>query len=122
MQILIISEDYEFKEKSIKLFSGNYVEERGNVSLVNSLDEAQSFIQKDLVERQKHIDFIFIDSETSDFLLQAERFGKQIRESIEDYSSHNFQLKSLPLILYKDDGHNEFNNSYSEIMLNDNFG
>src|SRR5690554_4509772 len=101
MTILVISELLELEEQYIGLFSKNYILDRSDLIFHFTFEDASGFISEELARKDKHIDFIFINIETADFLDKVDRFANSIRNSDEDYSSQNFQLKSIPIILYK---------------------
>jgi hypothetical protein len=73
-----------------------------DILLFNNISKAKGFIENSLIEEkeQKHIDFIISDWQ----------FGRNnvktlldwIRKSEDEYSSKNFQIKSLPFLLIND--------------------
>lgn len=117
MTILIISESRNLEENYLNLFSENYIEDRSDLIIVYSFDEAKRYIDDYLYERQTHIDLIFIEINSSYFLELTGRFGNYLKGISYDYSSNNFKVNSIPVILYKDTYHNYETNLLQQYMI-----
>jgi hypothetical protein len=99
MTILFISNQSNFtEEEALKLFQP-YTEEK-DFHHFKSLPKAKDFLTSKLIEKDKHLDLII-----SDWKFQngnAKTILNWIRNSLENYSSSNFQLKSIPFLLIED--------------------
>jgi hypothetical protein len=99
MTILFISNQSNLtKEEALKIFQP-YTEEK-DFHYFKSLSKAKDFLTNKLIEKDKHLDFII-----SDWKFQndnSKTILNWIRNSLENYSSNNFQLKSIPFLLIED--------------------
>ncbi|EGV43760.1 tRNA amino-acyl synthetase [Bizionia argentinensis JUB59] len=99
MTILFISNRPHFtKEEALKLFQP-YTEEK-DFHHFKSLTKAKDFLTNNLIEKDKHLDFIISDWKFQNS--NSKTILNWIRDSLENYSSSNFQLKSIPFLLIED--------------------
>lgn len=113
MQILIVTERLISKDMDLTPFRD--LAEPSEIEVCN-VENAKIFITK-LIEQKKHLDFIIISklpkNEFHFFNYNKKdeeiEFCKWIRDSKETYSSDNFQLSAIPIIL--DDGETLFRSS-----------
>lgn len=99
MTILFISNQPNFtKEEALKLFQP-YTEEK-DFHHFKSLSKAKDFLTNNLIEKNKHLDFIISDWKFKND--NSKNILNWIRNSLENYSSSNFQLKSMPFLLIED--------------------
>jgi len=81
------------------MYIGEYIEHESDVTIKYSTCDAKTFIEKELIENQKHIDFVIADYTTGTFNQSYTELAQWIRSSTSSYSGKNFQLFSLPLFL-----------------------
>lgn len=61
MKILLISEEKRLPPSYFKMFEGDYIESRSDVTIRYTIQSAKEFLTNTIIERQKHLDFIIAD-------------------------------------------------------------
>lgn len=99
MKFLLISETLIDPEQYLKMYDGDYIEHQSDVLIKYSVEEAKVVIENELIEKQKHFDFIIADFKTDKFYQEYSALTQWLRESSHTYSDKNFKLSSLPVFL-----------------------
>ncbi|MFD2556039.1 hypothetical protein [Sphingobacterium tabacisoli] len=103
MKILLISEDSLLPPSYFKMFEGDYIESKNDVTVKYTVDSAKDFLTDIIIERQKHLDFIIIDYNSIQFEKEINTLTEWLRYTKELYSIKNFKLKAIPLFLMNND-------------------
>lgn len=98
MTVLFISNKPVEQDRYVNHF-GDYCEP-GDLHLIYDLHSAKEFLINNLIQKQKHVDFVVTDW----------MFGREnaksllfwLRNSEDIYSDRNFQIRSLPVLLLQD--------------------
>lgn len=99
MRVLFISNRIQAEKTEILTWFQYYCEP-SDLFINTNLEDARDFLIKQVIGLNKHIDFII-----TDWLFQggnSKSILNWIRESNENYSSNNFQFRSIPVLLIED--------------------
>jgi len=99
MKFLLISESVIDVEQYLKMYIGEYIEHETDVIIKYSVEDARVVIERELIENQKHIDFVIADFASDTFYQDYTALAQWLRESAFTYSDKNFKLSSLPLFI-----------------------
>lgn len=100
MKILYISNRKNItKDEAFKWFNF-YCEKPEDLSLHLNLKSAKEFLSKEILEKNKHLDFIITDWQFS--LNNSKPLLNWIKQSNEIYSENNFLFRSIPVLLIED--------------------
>lgn len=103
MKILLISEETLLPPSYFKIFEGDYIESRHDVTIKYSVQHAKEFLTDTIIEKQKHLDFIIADYTTSKFHKEVDQLTNWLRNTKENYSIRNFKLSAIPFFLMNND-------------------
>ncbi len=99
MTILFISNNTKFtRDEALKTFEP--YTENNDFHHYYSLSKAKDFLLKNLITKNKHLDFIVADWNFAG--RNSKELLNWLRNSTSIYSSSNFQIKSLPFLLIED--------------------
>ncbi|HLF35512.1 MAG TPA: hypothetical protein VI583_14805, partial [Cyclobacteriaceae bacterium] len=133
MRILIVtinSSKLNFNPAILKDFA-----DKEEIDIRDGLESGKEFIINYLVNQKKHVDFIIISRESSSYFYEwnqndeeanIDTFAIWLRKLNECYSSDNFQIKSIPLILNDCETYHKsisilsFQNLYYDLILDIN--
>ncbi|MGN8068416.1 hypothetical protein [Mucilaginibacter sp. 22184] len=99
MKFILISEVTIDVEQYLKMYVGEYIEHETDVIIRYSIADAKIVIETELIENQKHIDFIIADFTSDAFSQSYTELAQWVRASHFTYSDKNFKLSALPLFL-----------------------
>lgn len=100
MKVLYISNTISVtKDEALKWFQF-YCETIEDLYLHQNLNTAKEFLIKEIIDANKHLDFIVTDWQFVNS--NAKSLLNWIRQSDESYSDSNFLFRSLPIILIED--------------------
>lgn len=100
MKVLYISNRKPItKEEALRWFQF-YCEKHEDLYLYQKLESAKDFLLKEIIEANKHLDFIITDWQFINS--NAKSLLSWIRQSDENYSDSNFLFRSIPVILIED--------------------
>ncbi|MBE9584006.1 tRNA amino-acyl synthetase [Mucilaginibacter sp. JRF] len=99
MQVVYISKRFAINKSEAMAWFKPFCESE-DLHIYNDFNLAKEFLER-VVEGQKHIDFIITDWEVN--VSFANEIVSWLRNSEHIYSSKNFQLRALPILLIEDD-------------------
>ena len=99
MKFLLISEMTIDIEQYLKMYIGEYIEHETDVIIRYSITDARTVIETELIENQKHLDFIIADFTSDTFSQSYTELAQWLKDSVFTYSDKNFRLSALPLFL-----------------------
>ncbi|MBB6108696.1 hypothetical protein SAMN05421821_10269 [Mucilaginibacter lappiensis] len=99
MKFLLISEATIDIEQYLKMYMGDYIEHESDVLIRYNIEDAKTVIVRELIENQKHFDFIIADFSTDQFYQDYMVLTQWIREWHYTYSDYNFKLSAIPIFL-----------------------
>ncbi|MCG9880835.1 MAG: tRNA amino-acyl synthetase [Bacteroidia bacterium] len=111
MKVLYISNVQNVNKDEALCWFREYCEEV-DLFLHTNLNSAKQFLIRQIIENQKHIDFIIMNWSFN--FQNAKSLLSWLRESNETYSSYNFMFRSIPVLLIED-------TSYQSSFISDGF-
>lgn len=99
MKVLYISNRQFINKNEALTWFQNYCE-HSDLFLYTDLNSAKQFLTEQVIEQQKHLDFIITDWSFN--FQNAKSLLSWLRESNETYSANNFLFRSIPVLLIED--------------------
>ncbi|WP_343522036.1 hypothetical protein [Pedobacter sp.] len=101
MKVLYISKDKQANKSEALSWFKRYCEHETDLIIKTTFDSAKQFLADDIIDDNKHIDFIITDWQIKGD--NAKSLLNWIRESEHNYSNDSFQFRSLPVLLIEDE-------------------
>jgi len=118
MKFLLISEAIIDIEQYLKMYLGDYIDNESDVIIKQTVSNAKIFVERSLIENQKHIDFIIADFYSDHFYQKYIYLAQWLRESNYTYSNKNFKLSALPLFIMNNLlGHKRQHDKHEDVLI-----